>query len=85
MQAAQPLAVYAINHLDEARKRMQSRKSRRVCWTYPHMIVEFKLISAHQARNWDGSSAGQGNDLNQTILQRMTWVNGQSPRFTNWW
>jgi hypothetical protein len=70
--------------MEEAVKRMSRRGKKSVSWTLKDRTVE-KYIPATAARNWDGSSAGSGNDPNQEILQRMTWANDGKPRFSNWW
>lgn len=69
----------------EAITRMNRRGTKQVQWTLSDRIVRFRYIPATSARNWDGSMAGSGNDPNQEILELMTWVEGGTPRFTNWW
>ena len=70
---------------DEATRRMQARQKKSICWTLKDMTVEWRFIPATQAKNWDGSPAGQGNNPHQEILSRMVWREGSQPRFTNWW
>ncbi|MEG5173260.1 hypothetical protein [Microcoleus sp. B3-D7] len=70
---------------NEATRRMQARQKKSVVWTLKDMTVEWQIIPATQARNWDGSPAGQGNDPHQEILSRMVLKKGCHPRFTNWW
>ncbi len=70
---------------EEAIKRMKRRNTNCVRWSKGDVTIEYRYIPATAARNWDGSSAGSGNDPNQTILQRMTWETGCNPRFSNYW
>lgn len=69
----------------EAVKRMQARKKQSISWTLLGLIVEYQYIPATSARNYDGSAAGDGQDPNRIILQRIVWRNGEAPRYTNFW
>ncbi|KAM3091147.1 hypothetical protein ACKFKG_26840 [Phormidesmis sp. 146-35] len=71
--------------MEEAVTRMTRRKKKSVRWTLRDVTVRWDYIPASSARNWDGSSAGQEQDSNKEILQRMTWRDGGEPRFSNWW
>lgn len=69
----------------EAITRMSRRGSKSVRWTLADRVIEYKYIPATSARNYDGSSAGAGQDPNTTILQQMVWRDGGQPRFSNQW
>ena len=71
--------------MEEAVARMQRRGKQSVRWTLKGITIEWKYIPATEARNYDGSSAGHGQDSNKIILQRMVWREGKDPRYTNWW
>jgi hypothetical protein len=71
--------------MEQAVKRMSARSSKALKWTLKGVTIEWRYIPATSARNWDGSSAGGGQDASKEILQRMVWKDGACPRFTNWW
>jgi hypothetical protein len=62
---------------NEAIKRMKKRHTKTIRWTLKDITVEWLLIPATEAKNWDGSPAGQGNKPHQEILSRMVWKEGR--------
>lgn len=70
---------------NEAVKRMRARNKQTVSWTLSEQTVEWSYIPATSARNYDGSAAGDGQDPNRIILQRIVWQHGEAPRYTNFW
>ena len=70
---------------NEAIARMQRRNKKSVCWTLKNETIRWRYIRATSARNWDGTPAGEGNDPNKEILEKMIHRNEQPPRFTNFW
>lgn len=74
-----------MNYRQEAISRMSRRKSTKVEWTLADRTIRFSSIPATAAKNWDGSTAGEGNNPEQKILEQMVWEQGKAPRYTNWW
>lgn len=74
-----------IDYPQEAMQRMKKRAATSIQWTLPHATIRFSMIPATSAKNWDGSPAGQGQDASKTILEKMYWADGSTPRYTNWW
>lgn len=77
-------ANIALNR-SEATKRMARRDKQAIRWTLADMTVEWKYIEARQARNYDGSHAGNDSTPNAVVLQQMVWREGSTPRYTNHW
>jgi hypothetical protein len=78
------MGVYCYDR-EEVVKRMARRRKKSIKWTLETVTVEWKYIPATEAKNYDGSDAGSGNDPAQEVLQQTTWKLGGSPRFSNWW
>lgn len=74
-----------VDYRQEALNRMNRRGTKSVIWTLPDRTIKFSHIPSTQARNWDGTFAGDGNDPSKLILERMDWRDGCDPRYTNWW
>jgi hypothetical protein len=67
----------------EAIKRMKRRGTKSIRWTFPDKQIEYQYIPSNLMRNYDGSSAGSGEDPNKIVLQQKVWRNGDHPRFSN--
>ena len=74
----------ALNR-QEAIRRMTCRNTRSIRWTLYDVTIEWKYIKASQARNYDGTLAGDGLNPNAVVLQQMVWKVGSEPRYTNHW
>lgn len=70
---------------DEAAKRMKRRNVKSVRWTLVGKTIEYRYVPATAARNYDGSSAGGGQDPDRIILQQMIWREGAAPHYSNRW
>lgn len=70
---------------NEAVQRMMSRNTSSIKWTLRDMTVEWSLIPAREARNYDGSIGGCDHDPGRTILQCVIWRDNEAPRWTNYW
>lgn len=70
---------------EDAIARMKRRGTKSVRWSLVDRRIEYSIIKAGNARNWDGSPAGDDQNPKREILQLMVWRKGGDPRYTNWW
>jgi hypothetical protein len=73
-----------VDYQEEAIVRMNWRSTDCVQWTLREATIRFQKIRAANARNWDGSAAGDDTNPDKIILEKMFWQTGRNPRYTNW-
>jgi hypothetical protein len=68
---------YVLNH-------MKTEGKRKVTFVTGTATVVWKFVPVSQCRDYDGTFAGWA-DRPGEVLQKMNWVVGKSPVYTNFW
>jgi hypothetical protein len=63
---------------------MRAEKKRKVTFMTESATVVWEFIPVSQCRDYDGTFAGW-TDRPGEVLQKMNWIVGRNPVYTNFW
>lgn len=74
--------LYPHPDFDEIGVRLQKRTS--IVFTYPDIKYEFRIVSASEARNWDGTPSDWGADDPRKAIEKAVTRDGKT-QYSNFW